>query len=263
LTSLRFFGLGNGSSADDRSTYLLRDTRVRGALWINPRGLLSFGVESGFLRVETGPGKAGRSLETVFDPAEVTGFGVPRTEYSVVGGWAEFDVREKSVDPAVGVVARITALRYDDRDLNLFDFTRLVGDVKVYIPLGHRNRIFALRFRTSHSTADRGDQVPFYLMETLGGPTTIRGFRQYRFRDTRNLLLNVEYRWEVWTYLDFSFFFDAGKVFSDEDDFDFSGLHTGYGFGMRAHAPGDVRFRIDLARSREGFKLHIGGGPSF
>jgi len=263
LTSLRFFGLGNESSVDDRSTYLMKDTGAHGFVWLNPRGLLSFGAQTGWLRVETGAGSGDPSLESVFSPETVPGFGLPRTEYHVTGGWAEFDLRHKWEEPAVGVVGRITVLRHEDFVSNRFDFTRVVGDVKAYIPLGRRNRILALRFRTSHAESDDGHEVPFYMMETLGGSKTIRSYREYRFRDLRNLLLQAEYRWEVWTYVDFTFFFDAGKVFSDRDDFNFSHLHTGYGFGVRAHAPGGFALRIDLARGSEGVKLHISGGPSF
>ena len=46
--------------------------------------------------------------------------------------------------------------------------TRVIADVKGYIPLGPKNRILALRLRTSHSLDDENDEVPFYLMETLG-----------------------------------------------------------------------------------------------
>ena len=120
-----------------------------------------------------------------------------------------------------------------------------------------------MRVRTSHSTADAGQEVPFYFLETIGGAASLRGFREYRFRDARSLLVNLEYRWEVWTYLDFAVFSDAGKVFSERDDFDFRDLEASYGFGMRIHTPANTVFRIDLARSSEGFKLHFGGGPTF
>ena len=100
-------------------------------------------------------------------------------------------------------------------------------------------------------------------METLGGANSICGFREYRFRDSRNLLLNVEYRWEVWTYADFVFFYDAGKVFSDANDLDLSNLKSGYWFGIRGRSPDGVVLRFDFARSNEGFILHIGGGPAF
>ena len=120
-----------------------------------------------------------------------------------------------------------------------------------------------MRVRTSHSLGEHGGTVPFYLMETLGGAGSIRGFREYRFRDSRNILLNVEYRWEVWTYADLAVFYDGGKVFSDASDLNFSDLESGYGFGIRGHGPGGSVMRFDFAWSREGFIWHIGSGPSF
>jgi hypothetical protein len=263
LTSLRFYGLGNDSSVDNQSTYLLNDQSVTGYFWLNPRGLLSLGAMGGFLRTRTDSGDADRSIEEVFDPAEVPGFQDPRTEYGFTGGWVEFDIRDKWEDPPVGIVARVTGSRYEDTGLSLHDFTRVVGDLKGYVPLGSRNRVLALRFRTSHSFEDEGKQVPFYMMETLGGAKDVRGFREFRFRDTRNLLVSAEYRWEVWNYVDFSFFFDAGKVFRDASEFNFDKMHTGYGFGIRAHAPPNFVLRFDLAKSTEGLRFHVSGGPSF
>ena len=124
-------------------------------------------------------------------------------------------------------------------------------------------RVLALRFRTSHSFADDGKLVPFYLMETIGGAKDLRGYKEYRFRDTRNVLVSAEYRWEVAPFADMSVFFDAGKVFEDASDFDLDRLHTGYGVGLRVHTPPNFVLRMDVAHSREGFRFHISGGPSF
>ncbi len=263
LTSLRFYGLGNDSSLDDRSTYLLNDQSGMGYLWLNPRGLLSLGAQGGWLSARTDSGDAQRSIEDVFEPGEVPGFMGPRTDFVVAGGWGEFDLRNKWSNPAVGVVARITGERYEDTGLSRYDFTRVIADVKGYIPLGPKSRILALRFYTSQSVADSGKEVPFYLMETLGGAKTIRGYREWRFRDTRNLYVAAEYRWEVMPFVDFTFFLDAGKVFADKKDFNFDRMHTGYGFGIRMHAPGGMAFRMDFANSTEGFIFHISAGPAF
>jgi outer membrane protein assembly factor BamA len=263
LTSLQYFGIGNDTRIEDRATYRLNDRNATAYLWLNPRGLLSFGAQVGWYSAETDIGKEGRSRETAPQSTGVPGFRVGRTDFSVTGAWVEFDIRDKWAEPPVGVEARLTGLRYEDIDTNLFDFTRLIADVKGYIPLGHRNRILAMRFRTSLSDRDSGSLVPFYLMETLGGAKTLRGFDEYRFRDKRNLLLQVEYRWEIWAYIDMTVFVDAGKVFADMDDFDFQDLHTGYGFGLRVHTPSGWRLRFDLARSVEGLKFHVSSGPSF
>ena len=77
------------------------------------------------------------------------------------------------------------------------------------------------------------------------------------------IFMNLEYRWEIWTYVDLAFFFDAGKVFDRQDELNFEDLHYGYGGGVRLRAPGFIMFNMDLAHSEEGWKLHIGGGPSF
>ena len=63
--------------------------------------------------------------------------------------------------------------------------------------------------------------------------------------------------------MDFSFFYDAGKVFSDAEDLNPDNLQEGYGFGIRTHVPGGFTLRMDVARSTEGVKFHIGSGPSF
>lgn len=263
LTSLRFFGIGNDSLEDERSTFSLNEQSGTVYFWLNPRGLFSLGAQGGYLTVDTKSGTEAPSIEEIFTPEQIPGADALRTDYVVTGGWMEFDIRNKWADPAVGVVARITAARYEDTKLDDFDFTRIIADVKGYVPLGPKNRILALRIRTSHSLDDSDSEIPFYLMETLGGAETVRGYREFRFRDARNLYLSAEYRWEVWKFVDFSLFLDAGKVFDDAKEFNFEGMHTGYGGGLRVHTPGGMTFRMDLARSREGLRFHIGGGPSF
>ena len=262
LKSLRFYGLGPQSSPSGRSTYGFEDRSIEAGVTATAGRLLEMGATMRWMNAEVGPGAAESSLEEVFDPLLTPGFGTT-TDYLVYGGHLVLHLRDAHVTPSAGVSIRVDAARYDDRDSDRYDFTRVVGDVQAQIPLGYRNRMLALRVRSSSSVGENGGAVPFYLMETIGGANSIRGFREYRFRDSRSLLLNAEYRWEVWTYVDFTFFYDAGKVFSDSDDLNFSGLETGYGFGIRGHAPGGTVFRIDLARSNEGFKIHFGGGPSF
>jgi hemolysin activation/secretion protein len=94
-------------------------------------------------------------------------------------------------------------------------------------------------------------QVPFYLQETLGGDTALRGFRNFRFRDTNLLYLSAEYRWEVPPALEFAIFYDRGKVFADRADWDFTSLEKGFGIGIRAKTLDSLLLRLDFSRSRE------------
>ena len=262
FTELRYFGTGGDSNRGDRTTYRAEDQYVDTEVTVRASRFADVAADVQWTTTETGSGSGGISLDDRFDPNVTPGFGV-KTDFFVYGGRAAVHLREERVIPSVGVTLELEARRYVDRKSNAFDFTRVVGDVKTHIPLGYRNRILALRARTSHAVGENGGTVPFYLMETLGGANSIRGFKEYRFRDTRNLLFNVEYRWEIWTYVDLAFFYDAGKVFADASGMSFDGLRSGYGFGIRGHGPTGMVMRIDFAKSNEGFILHIGSGPSF
>ena len=44
---------------------------------------------------------------------------------------------------------------------------------------------------------------------------------------------------------------------------DFNDLHRGYGFGIHVHTRGETFFKIDLAKSVEGFVVHFGNGLGF
>ncbi len=266
LKEVNFFGIGNFSSDNDESTFRIEERSISAGATFKPFPLFELGGEVGLIDTSIFSGDDDPSLEELFDPDSVPGFFL-QPQYLKYGGHAQFNFFDRGF-PQAGLSFRAEVSRYDGRGANDpagggFNFTRAVGEVQLHAPLGVRSRRLAFRFRTSHSMADDGDQVPFYMLETIGGTRSVRGFEEFRFRDLRNLVMNLEYRWEVWTYADLALFADAGKVFRDTDDFDFNDLHAGYGIGILARLPGGMRFRIDLAKSNEGIVLHIGSGPNF
>jgi len=263
FTKLWFFGLGNDSSKDDESFYAQQTSRALAELRLQPHPVFEVAGNFGWLQTDTTSGEKGPSLEENFDPARVPGFGAGKTDYLVYGGKAVVNLWDRWDWPPVGVRLTLEGLRYDDLDQDRYNSAKVVAMVQSQIPLGPRNRRLAFRFRTSHTAADSGQAVPFYLMETIGGAKSVRGYTEQRFRDRRNLLFNLEYRWEVMPYLDFAFFGDGGKVFSEWSDFDLKRLHFGYGWGVRVHAPGPYYLNLDLAHSKEGFVFHISGGIGF
>lgn len=261
LPQLRFFGLGQDSLAANRVTYELEDRTLETGLRAQLGRFVEISGSGAIMNAEVSGGTGDRPISEIFPPDVVPGFG-QNTNYVVYGGDVTVDLRDEGFPP-VGVVFKVGAHRYEDTTTDRFDFDHVVGEVQGHIPLGHRNRRLALRVRSAHSMGRDGGEVPLYLMETIGGGTTLRGFDEFRFRDPRNILINAEYRWEVWTYMDFSLFYDAGKVFSEFDQLNFDDLESAYGFGVRMHAPGGFLLRMDVASSNEGFRFHIGSGPSF
>jgi hemolysin activation/secretion protein len=101
-------------------------------------------------------------------------------------------------------------------------------------------------------------------MPTLGGNETLRGFRAYRFRAPHAMLLQGEYRFEVWSGLDAALFYDTGKVAMSRKDLDFDGLESDYGFGFRFNTDNGMILRIDSAfGSRDGAHRWVVLGGTF
>ena len=101
-------------------------------------------------------------------------------------------------------------------------------------------------------------------MPSLGGNDTLRGFRAYRFRGPHAILLQGEYRFEIWSALDAALFYDTGKVAIRRSDLDFNSLERDYGFGFRFNTDNGIVLRVDAAfGSRDGKHLHIVFGGIF
>lgn len=258
---VNFFGIGNDSSENNETSFRIEERSISAGVTIDAHRLVRFEGHLGYIDTGIFPGEVAPSLEDTFDPFATPGF-FRQPEYFTYGGQVSLNFRDRGTPP-VGVGFQFEVERFDERSANLFNYTRYTGEFQANLPLGYRNRRLAFRARTSHSLPDAGQQVPFYRLETIGGSKTLRGFREYRFRDLRNLLLNLEYRWEAFRFADMALFADGGKVFSRAGDLDFTDLHASYGIGILIRAPTGFRLRIDLARSNEGIRIHIGAGPRF
>jgi len=153
--------------------------------------------------------------------------------------------------------------RFNDADGNRFDFLRTSIDARGYLPLGSRQRVLAARFYTSSDFPDDDAEVPFYLMQSLGGPHKLRGFADQRFRDRNLMFITGEYRWEAAPGFEFAVFYGAGKVFYDYSDRNFGNLEDNWGGGIRFKNMRRVVLRIDVGNGREGTYLQFNFGPSF
>jgi outer membrane protein assembly factor BamA len=116
----------------------------------------------------------------------------------------------------------------------------------------------------AQTTFLKGDQgIPFFMLPSLGGGDTLRGYGTGRFRDRNSLLLQAEWRIMVNRYMDTAFFYDAGKVAALTEDLDLDGLKHDYGFGVRFHSPFSTPLRIELARGPEGLVVVFGTSAAF
>ena len=107
---------------------------------------------------------------------------------------------------------RVDFSQFDDQTTGRYTFNRVDTDLRQFVGFLAERRVMAARLFVSTSDTDADHVMPFYLMPTLGGNDTLRGFREYRFRGPHAILAQAEYRFEIWSGLDGALFYDAGKV---------------------------------------------------
>jgi outer membrane protein assembly factor BamA len=248
-----YFGQGMDSLENNRTNFLLDAIESGAAVRWKPYKL-DFGAGASYLSPRVGEGTDNRfaSTEDVFSPATTPGLGT-QTDFVKVQASAAYDWRDNPSYPHSGGRYEVTAAKFDDRDLGQFDFYRVDVHLQHYLPLASRYRALAFRAIGAFTTADTGQEVPFYLQPTLGGHRDLRGFRESRFRDQNTLLLGAEYRWQAWWALDGALFVDAGTVAPTRQDLSLDKMDVSYGIGFRFHSNSALVGRLDLAFSREGF----------
>jgi hypothetical protein len=258
-----FFGLGPNSSKDEFATYGFSNFSLGGTGGVRPIRWLSIGgtVDRFTPRIDSESG--GPGIPAVFPGREIPGFRL-QPDYIFSEVFAEANTRQPRLNPRRGGRYRFSYGRYSDRTEDRFSFDRIEADVQHYFPLLNERRVFALHGLASLSEADAGHEVPFYMQRTLGGPDDLRGFKQYRFRDTNLVLLQAEYRFEVFTAMDAAIFFDAGSVAPRREDLRLDDLETDYGIGFRFGSDSGVFARIEGAfGGREGARLVLRWGNVF
>jgi outer membrane protein assembly factor BamA len=241
---LNYYGPGTTSYKSGRSAYRLEDTALDATLNVRVARHLVAGGTVGYLFNNVGPGNDSRyvSSEQIYHVPGID----QQSNYSHLSVFAQYDTRDYAPGPRAGCNYFIQLHDYNA-------FRRLDAEAQQYIPFFNKRRVIALRAKTALTFSDGA--VPFYMQPTLGGSDDLRGFRPFRFRDNNLLLMNAEYRWEVFSGLDMAVFGDAGKVFARKSDFNFDQLQSAAGFGFRFNARNSVFLRLDFGFSREGFQI--------
>ena len=257
-----FFGVGPASSNADRSRYAIERGGVDLVAGYQPARWLAVSGRAGIVRADTGPSDSDRFPDTGvrFTPDTAPGIGEQTDFFRVSAGFFMVWAGDPNL-PALEL--GVEGSRYDDRKGGRYSFNRVSVDARGFLPLGSRQRTLAARVFASRDIADSGARVPFYLMETLGGQETLRGFRDFRFRDANVLYLSGEYRWEAAAGFDLAVFYDTGKVFADSSEFGFDNLRHTVGFGIRGKSRRRTVFRFDVGKGDEGTHVFLAFGPAF
>ena len=256
-TQTAFYGLGMGTSKDDRTDFDFQQPYGSATLTLWPaRRLLMLrgGLELSQWSQRPAEGNI-RSVETVYTPATLPGLGT-KTTYLHSQGTAGFDWRTSPGYSRRGGFYGVTLHDYADKD-ERFGFREIDYEAIQHLPILREAWVISLRAiaRTTYRKPDQ--QVPFFLLPYVGSGSTLRGFTSHRFRDQNGLTLQAEWRIMANRFMDTAVFYDTGKVAARRADLDLNGLKSDYGFGVRFHGPFATPLRVDVARSPEGSRLVI------
>lgn len=147
-----------------------------------------------------------------------------------------------------------------------FRHVRYVTELRQYLPVGifPNSRRLALRARLEQvHPVFGGRDVPFYQLPSLGGQTSLRGYRHRRFQNDGSLVLNAEYRYPIWTNWDAVVFTDAGQVFDELDEVTVERFRWSYGGGIHMLNQKGLSFRFEVAGSAEGMRTILTVEPTF
>jgi hypothetical protein len=246
-----FFGIGPDSARSDLVTYGLRQTIIGGSAALRPTSWLTVRGAADYLHPHI-DATADDSIDDRFDDSTAPGLD-EQPQFMRYEGALDVNFREPRGNPRAGGRYLFSYQRFDDLADNTYSFHRAEVDLQQYVSLLRNRRVLALRGLVSVSEEDDGARIPFFFQRSLGGPDDLRGFHRLRFRDKHALLLQAEYRWEIFTAVDGALFYDAGKVASRMEDLNLRDLESDYGFGFRFGSANGVFLRIDTAfGSREG-----------
>ncbi len=260
--SVEFFGIGDGSSVDDRSTFLYRPTIGGARIELKPAQIFGFGGGAEYVSAKSEGGARGVSVEDRFDPSTLTGFGED-LKFVRTFAFAALDSRDGPGYSNSGSLVRVDFSNYAAREGRPYSFRRVDVDVRQFIPILRGNWVVVLGGEGSVTDTDAGDQVPFYLLPDLGGSGALPGYPSWRFRDRHRILVGGELRWAAGQFVDMALFYQAGKVTARRADLDLEHLKDSYGIGIRFHTAEATVMRADLAKTREGLGLVLAFSQGF
>jgi hypothetical protein len=264
LPEVDFFGLGTDTTPEDHTTFLLQDAWYDLVAGYQHGSRAVITARAGLMQAFVGPGRDETlpTTQQLFSEAVVPGL-VRQPDFLHVTLLGLLDGRDRPHNPHSGAMLALSAARFDDRDSDGYRFDRFAADARAFLPLASTQRVLALRAFVSADHPAEGSRVPFFLQDTLGGSHTLRGFRSFRFRGEKLVLLQAEYRWEAAPAVELAAFVDAGRVASHLADWSLRDLRTSYGLGLRIKTHEQVLVRFDVGRSSEETRLLLRMGPSF
>jgi Omp85 superfamily domain len=257
-TQVNYWGIGPDTLDADQSQYQVRSFDAVGYGAYRPNDWLTFSSELGYL-FRPHILAPGGTFKPNFPEAQQAfpndpGMNLPfqpnflHSETAVTA-----DTRDYRGHPTRGSLYRAAFTTYSDRSTGEFSFNQYEAEGLHLFQLNGPRWILALHGWLLWSGIPSGNEIPFYLIPSLGGQNTLRGYSNYRFHDNDLLYASAESRWALFTNVDGAVFVDAGNVAPVFGDLNLNQWDVGA--GLRLHTQRYTWARVDVAHGLEGWNV--------
>jgi hypothetical protein len=269
IAELSYFGPGLGAAADE-TRFGLNLALGRFSLIVPAGGGFEvFGQVEGLRAAPlASPDSGVPSIEARFSDVSAPALG-QATTYAVLGGGAGWRYPADAVLTGYSTTAHAAVRRYQETAGHPYSFTR--SDVtwdNQYTPETTVDAgTLSARVHLSASAAGSTNRVPFYLMPTLGGAdvngeSSLRSYRDYRFRAPHALSGQFEYAHTVYDPIGMFVFYDVGTVADQFGDLGRSLKHS-VGAGLTFRLGGAIFGQIYYAwGGAEGSRFNFSGNSN-
>jgi hypothetical protein len=277
MNRVNFFGIGPATTYDERANFRLRETTFGARGWHQVTPIVKLGGGAAMYYPDLGRGANPNvpSIHDAFEESAIPGGFAAQPTFSRYRGFAEFvypvvDPDAASETESYRGAYQVVLESVRDHDGGRYNFHRWETEVQQRFP-----GFFPGQRLTLHgfaATTNAGGNVPFYMLYTLGGSgglkayrpdllgsdgtrATLRGYRNYRFRDRDLVLMQAEYRIPLNKHVHSTVFVDSGQVAPRRSDL-FRDLRTTTGFSLSYMRNGKTVGRMDVGfGSREGAQV--------
>ena len=254
-TQVGFYGIGGSTSEDARTNY--RFTQPYGIATVTVRPaermlVLRGALETSQWNQSPGSGDA-PSVEQVYTPATLPGLGAT-VNYLHTFATVGLDSRPSAGYARRGGFYGVTFHDFADSG-DRYGFSQIDYEAIQHVPLVREAWVLSFRGAVTTTGTKGAQEIPFFMLPSLGGGSSLRAYSSWRFRDRNAMEIQAEWRAIVNRYVDIALFYDTGKVTAHTRDLNVDGLKDDYGFGLRFHGPFSTPLRIDFAQGSEGFHI--------
>lgn len=259
--SEEFFGIGPNSILANSYNYDVEFLRLDTSLGRHVTKQIDVEVSFAYtdVKISNGHDADHIALQDAFTPAQLKGSN--GGDYVTLGTLLMRDTRDSKINPKGGDYQKLSAFYNTSSDSSDFNYWKFRAEFARFIPIWSKRRILAIHVAGEHNKAIGQEDIPFFDLAMLGGGTTLRGYRFNRFRDESSLLMNLEYRYNIWQFkkasLDVALFFDLGQVFGEISEFKLDNFKESYGMAFRFFYDDAMMFDVEVGHGDEGTRLFI------